>query len=140
MINSKNIMKELLSKIKEFDSEGELATDEYYDLIDISNDPYINQIILEGKFFSLRDAVLCDKTIGQCHKSVSEIMLNESEEGDILYTGFAKNPMNNEWFTHSFIVNNGRIVESGSILFAGYLGIPLYGIEKDNFIDYWINT
>lgn len=133
-------MNELLLKIREFDSEGELATDEYYELIDVSNDPYIDQIIIEGEFFSLMDAVLCDKKLGECHKSVSEILLNEKEEGDVLYTGFAKNPMNNEWLTHSFIVNNGRIVESGSVLFSGYLGVPLYGAEKDNFINYWIDN
>lgn len=54
-----------------------------------------------------------------------------------LYTGFAKIPFNNEWFTHSFIVNNGTIVESGSVLFSGYLGIPLFGQEADDFINYW---
>lgn len=91
--------------------------------IDISKDPYLNRLLADGEYFLPKDGFVCDKPFGQCHKSVCEI-LEENNEDDILYTGFAKNPINNEWFTHSFIINKGVIVEPTSMLFSGYFGIP----------------
>lgn len=131
-----NLMKKLLSKLKENYSDSELATDEEYNLIDISDDPYLEEIIMNGEFFSSKNAMVCDMEVGRCHQSVVEI-LKEDNKDDILYTGFALHTMNDEWFTHSFIVNKGSIVESGPIVFRSYLGVPLEGNDRLEFIKRW---
>jgi len=87
----------------------------------------------------LEGAMLCDYPLGDCHSSVAKILnSDEREEGDVLYTGYAMNNYNNEWFQHSFIVNNGKIIESGSVLFKSYFGIPLIGDQEKDFISQWL--
>lgn len=134
----KKILAVLLDTLKKYDNEAELATDEHYEIIDVSDDPFLERIILDGKYFCPEEGIVCDNPNGFCHQSVANIMSNNRLDGDVLYTGFAKNLYNNEWFAHSFIVNNNEIIESGKNLFTGYFGIPLVDNEFDNFIEQWL--
>lgn len=133
------LSKKILSLLKDFNPDSELATDEFYNTIDIENDPYLDELIMNGQFISVEGAMICDYPLGDCHSSVSKILnSDEREEGDVLYTGYAMNHYNNEWFQHSFIVNNGKIIESGNILFKSYFGIPLIGNQESEFIQKWL--
>ena len=131
-------LERLLKVLQSHDPESYLATDENYEIIDISDDPYLERIILEGEYFTPKDTMLCDKPLGTCNKSVCEILKEESEEDDILYTGLAKNSINDEWFVHSFIINKGIVVEPGPIAFSAYFGIPLVGNELEEFMTVWL--
>lgn len=114
-----------------------MATDENYEIIDISSDPYLERLIYEGEYFIAKGGSVCDYPLGTCHASVVKILLNEREEGDVLYTGLAQNGYNDEWFSHSFIINKGKIVEPGPVLFKAYFGIPLTGDDESEFINIW---
>lgn len=119
----------LLKKLKEYDECSELATDEDYNTIDINDDPFLDDLIQNGKFF-VGKGLLCDRPLGNCHKDVCDIYFNEKEDGDEIYTGYAQNSFNDEWFQHSFIVNNGSIVESGPIMHKAYFGVKVVHIKQ----------
>ena len=120
----------------------ELGTDEYGNLIDVSRDPYLSRIIDGGELFNLRipgaveKAFLCEKAAGRCHENVANIILSNENPLDRLFTGFALSD-SDEWFTHSFIVNDGGIVESGEGLFQAYVGIELKDGDRELFLTEW---
>lgn len=124
----------LLTSLLEVDTF--MATDEHAELVDVSDDPYLNALVESGILFEPEKGIVCDFPLGQCHQSVAMILL-APKEGDRLFTGYALNTPNNEWFQHSFVVNDGQIVEPGPTLFAAYYGVELVGDDREKFVAYW---
>lgn len=136
-------LRSLALRIDGFDELGDtsLATDEFGETIDVSEDPFIPEILTSAAFFNPfdgdKDFFCLDGPDGQCHSICCNFLLkNDSlDHGYRLFTGFALHKMSDEWFTHSFIINNDcAIVEPTSTQHRLYVGIELSGEKLKNFI------
>lgn len=136
------MLERLLGFLNEMVPDTALATDEHGETIDLSEDPFVPQILERGECFNLmepgsqQEAFLADLERGDCHANCANIIKQGVEPEDRLFTGFALAD-NGEWFTHTFIINGGSVVEPGSELFLCYVGVELTGDDKANFVDYW---
>jgi hypothetical protein len=143
------IFKSLLEqKTKELDPSilFQIATDDEYNEIDYSDDPYLKDLIANGKLFipvnesENKEAIdeVCDNQNGFCHQAISDLYIHNKQDGDKLYTGYCLNQYNNEWFQHTFIINSKNgIVEPTSVLHNAYFGFELKNNKLEEFLRVW---
>lgn len=119
-----------------------LATDEHYQTIDVSKDPFLPRIIEQSKGFDMMDGYMILKSSclnqghGRCHFICAEHLVKNPDSGHQLFTGFALSD-SMEWFTHTFLVHNGCIIEPSDELHLYYVGIELTDNDKDVFLCEW---
>lgn len=121
------------------DNYSAFATDEFGMELDNSEDPYLPALLAHGECFILphgEQGTVCDYPPGTCHASCADLLQNDPDPADRLFTGYALHDAN-EWFQHTFIVNNGMIVEPGSELFLAYFGVELKGKDREVFLATW---
>ncbi len=137
-----SILAQLHAFLSSFVLNTELATDEHYQTIDVSRDPFLPRIMEQGQGFSTmtHDTFVQSRCLnqgsGRCHTICAEYLIENPESGYQLFTGFALSE-SMEWFTHTFLVHNGSIIEPSDELHLYYVGIELTDNDKDVFLCEW---
>ncbi|MGN5048828.1 hypothetical protein ACTG16_23285 [Aeromonas sp. 23P] len=136
------ILAKLHAFLNGFFGDTELATDEHYQTIDVSKDPFLPRIMEQSQGFDMMDSYMIlkssrlNKGHGRCHFICAEHLVKNPDLGHQLFTGFALS-YSMEWFTHTFLVHNGCIIEPSDELHLYYVGIELTDNDKDVFLCEW---
>ncbi len=129
-------------KLREFISDGVLATDEYGEKIDVSDDIFLENILENGKLKIIEENeenFCLDLDYGLCHQNCLWYIESKHYLNEELYTGFALNE-SGEWFVHTYLMEGNVIVDPSKETYIAYFGIKLnvkeIDILKKMFTDY----
>jgi len=136
------ILAQLLTFLNGFVPNTDLATDEHGQTIDVSRDPFLSRIMEQSQGFNTMNSENFEKARclnegrGRCHFICADYLIENPDAGHQLFTGFALSE-SMEWFTHSFLVHNGAVIEPSDELHLYYVGIELTDNDRDLFLCEW---
>lgn len=130
-------LKEIVERLKKIEVKEEylidlldaskLATDEHGETFDISDDPFLERILKEGKLKIVEEGeenYQLGLSYGYCHQHCLDYIDSEDYLGEDLYSGFALNS-SGEWFVHTYLMEGDKIIDPTIEIYAGYFGVKL---------------